>query len=793
MNKVYPLSPKLWKEWIQDEISISNTPEQCKNIIDLYNRAVSEYLDFDLWIDYANYAIKQKNLLGIVAIHDILDKALAQIGLHVTRGSSIWTLYRNFEMSLLEDFGELDEQKRQELFKKQMHRLYELYCRQISLPLEGMEEVHLEFLEWLQEVEKTFKLNLKQNDFSKIETIYNKAFEKYKLLEEYENRLQNSEPPHYEQYVKYLEFEKSNDDLARTQCLFERAITDNCLQIDLWLDYLTYCDSKFVVEEIILPIYERAIRNCYWGGTIWIRYLEAAERVGLQKSPKDLQSRLTLILERALKNVSFDYYLSLWMAYLSFVRRLTNKIGWNNNEAVENLRNSFRSAIDQLEPYKDGDYCYEIYNLYANIEAHFCKNLTNSRTIWNEFLDKSTSLKYQANTWLDYGQFELLYGDIEHVRQVLLKGLNICKDLPEKIGELLLKVERTYGNDINVIHQLKVKYEKIMKKINEKRLRQQNESQKHVEYGNKTKATTSKRKADNMVKDEHSVYKKKKINQQKDEPIRHGVTVKTDESKRDETIFVSNLDFNVDEKELREIFSQFGEVRDVRLVLNFKGLSKGYAYIEFVNINSVHKALKHDRMLIRQRPAFITEMDKRKSFQYGRNKEDNKLFVKNIPLEITEEELLDKVFSEYRDSIVTARLVTRRDGRSRGIAYIEMKDSKTASKVVQEKDEFELCDRKLTVAISDPTKSFTVDSKDQNQKTTIKSITGEEFRKPGPTSMVPYSVLRVKTKPSKVKLQIGNEQQQPPPPSSSSSSQEQETVGKSGLNNNQFRSMFLKK
>ncbi|OTF81078.1 squamous cell carcinoma antigen recognized by T-cells 3-like, partial [Euroglyphus maynei] len=685
MNKVYPLSPKLWKEWIQDEISISNTPEQCKNILDLYKRAVSEYLDIDLWIDYINYVIKQRNLMEIDTIRKILDEAVAHAGLHAKRGSIIWTLYRNFEMSILEG---LDEQK---LFQQQINRIYDLYCRQISIPLNGIEEVYREFSEWLDKMENDFQINLKQNEnFSKIETKYNKALKKYKLLEKYENALENSESPHYQQYVEYLEFVKSNDDdLARTQCLFERAITDNCLQLDLWFDYLTYCDSKFVVEEILLPIYERATLNCYWDGNIWCRYLEAAERVScMEKSSKDLQTQLSSILERALKCVSFDYYLNLWITYLCFIRRMTNKIGWNNDEAVENLRNTFRSAIDQLEPYKDADYCYPIYNLYADIETKFCKNLINGRTIWNEFLNKSTSLKYQAEIWLDYGHFELLNGDIEHVRQILLKGLNTCKDVPEKIGEWLLKLERTYGDNINVFYQLKIKYEKIMKKINEKRLRQQN-----VECNVQTKSMgTTKRKADNnlMDKNEDSMNKKKKLTNDQ-----HGVTVKTDESKREETVFVSNLDFNVDEDELRKIFSKFGEVRDVRLVLNYKGLSKGYAFVEFNHINSVQKALKHDRMLIRQRPAFITEMDKRKNFQYGRNKEDNKLFIKNIPLEISEEELLNKVFPEYRESIISARLVTRRDGRSRGIAYIDMKDAETAAKAVQEKNDFELLDRKL--------------------------------------------------------------------------------------------------
>ncbi|OTF69370.1 hypothetical protein BLA29_009622, partial [Euroglyphus maynei] len=112
---------------------------------------------------------------------------------------------------------------------------------------------------------------------------------------------------------------------------------------------------------------------------------------------------------------------------------------------------------------------------------------------------------------------------------------------------------------------------------------------------------------------------------------------------------------------------------------------------------------------------------------------------------------------------------------------------------VQEKNDFELLDRKLTVAISDPTKSFTDDFKDHNQKHAMKSSSksGEEIRRPAPTSMVPYSLLRMKTAPSKVKLQIESEQKQQP----SSLSQGQETVMDKShrrLNNDQFRSMFLK-
>lgn len=44
MSVVYPLSPKLWLSWIQDEISCATTAEQKDNVVELCERAVKDYL-----------------------------------------------------------------------------------------------------------------------------------------------------------------------------------------------------------------------------------------------------------------------------------------------------------------------------------------------------------------------------------------------------------------------------------------------------------------------------------------------------------------------------------------------------------------------------------------------------------------------------------------------------------------------------------------------------------------------------------------------------------------------------
>lgn len=360
-----------------------------------------------------------------------------------------------------------------------------------------------------------------------------------------------------------------------------------------------------------------------------------------------------------------------------------------------------------------------------------------------------------------------MYGDKEHYQEVLLKGLDTCTDYPESIGTLLLKFEKENGDDIHLYDALLNKYDKIMKKIINRR---------EKEEAKALKVNTMKRKQEEPSNT--MINKKKKVdtNKESDLNLNHGQTIKTNEEKRNETIFISNLDFKITEDELKDIFSQFGEINDIRLVRNYKGFSKGFGYVEFSNVDSVKKALANDRMLIQQRPVFISEMDKRKDFEYGKTKEENKLFIKNIPPEITKDMLLEKVFAEYKDSIINARLVTFRNGYSKGIAYVDMKDSKTAARAVSEKNDFELNGRKLLVAISDPSKSNNQTEKGLFSKTAQTKI----------SPMIPYSVLR--SNPTKVRLQIDNKMNQ----TSSGESMEKNLNENSKLNNDQFRLMFLK-
>jgi len=58
-------------------------------------------------------------------------------------------------------------------------------------------------------------------------------------------------------------------------------------------------------------------------------------------------------------------------------------------------------------------------------------------------------------------------------------------------------------------------------------------------------------------------------------------------------IYVGNLVFDVSEEDLREAFGQFGEITEVRLIMDkFSGKSKGFGFIEMPSKAEAEKAIE---------------------------------------------------------------------------------------------------------------------------------------------------------------------------------------------------------
>jgi U1 small nuclear ribonucleoprotein len=58
------------------------------------------------------------------------------------------------------------------------------------------------------------------------------------------------------------------------------------------------------------------------------------------------------------------------------------------------------------------------------------------------------------------------------------------------------------------------------------------------------------------------------------------------------TLFVGRLSYETTEKKLRREFEQFGAVRNIRLVLDKDGKSRGYAFVEFSSEQDLQMAYR---------------------------------------------------------------------------------------------------------------------------------------------------------------------------------------------------------
>ena len=178
-------------------------------------------------------------------------------------------------------------------------------------------------------------------------------------------------------------------------------------------------------------------------------------------------------------------------------------------------------------------------------------------------------------------------------------------------------------------------------------------------------------------------------------------TSSQDDNKK--TVFLSNLDFAVTEEVIREAMEKSGEVKEVRLVKNAGGKSKGFAYVEFSTDDEAKCALQRDHEKLNGRPMYVSVCDSGKKghqFQYGQGLEKNKLFVKYLPKSMKQGEV-ERLFAAH-GNVKALRLIEYRNGQSKGIAFVEYASEAEAAKAIMATDGMEMDGRAIEVAISNP-------------------------------------------------------------------------------------------
>ncbi|XP_072520466.1 squamous cell carcinoma antigen recognized by T-cells 3 [Salminus brasiliensis] len=765
MSELFPLTEEIWLDWLKDEIGLTEGEDaEREKIYELFEKAVKDYICPDIWLEFAQYSIGGMGAEGgIDRVRSIFERALTAVGLHMTKGAALWEAYREFEIAILSTLqpppGSVSSAEQQEQLSTQLERIHTLFRRQLAIPLLDMEGTYAEYSDWADE------------GVSEVVTQhYKRAVQQLEKSRSYEEALLVSEPPKLAEYQGYIDYEMKEGDPARVQIIFERALAENCLVPDLWAKYTTYLDRQLKIKDLVLSCHERAVRNCPWTMGLWKSYLLALERHGAEHHivsdvfEKALNAGFIQAMDYVEIWQSYLDYLRRRVDFSKEGSRELEELRAAFTRCLDYLKQDVEERFSET-----GDLSCTIMQIWARVEALHCKNMQKARELWDSIMTKGNA-KY-ANMWLEYYNLERSYGDAAHCRKALHRAVQCTTDYPEHVCEVLLTFERVEGSledwdaavqktesRLNRVNEQRVKAaekEALFARHEEDRAEQRRKAKaekKAQKKSQKTNRTGDKRKAEDDGEDEwgeetemahkrhrgegnfspaateeqmeteSGLFGRRAAPPRKAEPpatrknqqtlpettVHKIADIPPDQRKDSNSVFVSNLAFNLEDPEgkMKAVFAACGTVVAVRPVFTPKGAFRGYCYVQFEDELAAQEALKLDREEVDGRPMFVSPcVDKSKNpdskvFKYNTSMEKHKIFITGLPFTYTKEEL-EQLCKEH-GTIKAVRLVTNRAGKSKGLAYVEFENEAQASQAVLKMDRTKIENYTLSVAISNP-------------------------------------------------------------------------------------------
>uniref|UniRef100_A0A3B3S1V6 RRM domain-containing protein n=1 Tax=Paramormyrops kingsleyae TaxID=1676925 RepID=A0A3B3S1V6_9TELE len=157
-------------------------------------------------------------------------------------------------------------------------------------------------------------------------------------------------------------------------------------------------------------------------------------------------------------------------------------------------------------------------------------------------------------------------------------------------------------------------------------------------------------------------------------------------------------------RDLEEFFSAVGKVRDVRMISDRNSRrSKGIAYVEFVQVNSVPLAIGLTGQRLLGVPIIVqaSQAEKNRAAAMANNLQKGsagpmRLYVGSLHFNITED-MLRGIFEPFGRIESIQLMMDTETGRSKGYGFITFADAECAKKALEQLNGFELAGRPMKV------------------------------------------------------------------------------------------------
>ncbi|XP_017009254.2 RNA-binding protein 4F [Drosophila takahashii] len=407
------------------------------------------------------------------------------------------------------------------------------------------------------------------------------------------------------------------DDLknAIIRFIFERTVSKFPIADILWLSYIEFIQggsSEELEEEenaerasrlgkgflcsTALDLARRGVRSRP-SVRLNHRFLDLMERADFEQPEVDQQ--ISTILQRIVPDMTMT--VELHLDYLAYRVRNTNA---GDKDQAASLRAAFIRVWDELSAHygDEADTRYEVLQLWAQVEYTHLASPANGAHIWRQIMGYPGS-SHRGLLWLGYAQMESEYNAGQGTRDILREALTQpALEDGLMVQELYRRYERCYGTYESIAAcqalELPAEYMKPRSRLkpNSQQVfprqqqqqqplnREQRRRQAHEQQQQQQPPLVRKRplgKAAPRTESPEVATKATRLTETNPSAENRESNFKYSPHLEINKIFVRNLHPACSKEELHELFSPFGNIKDVRLVHKQNKQFKGIAYVEF--------------------------------------------------------------------------------------------------------------------------------------------------------------------------------------------------------------------
>jgi len=145
-------------------------------------------------------------------------------------------------------------------------------------------------------------------------------------------------------------------------------------------------------------------------------------------------------------------------------------------------------------------------------------------------------------------------------------------------------------------------------------------------------------------------------------------------------IFVKNLAPTIDNQQLCDTFSKFGNILSCKVSTNSRGEPLGYGFVHYESEDCARKAVEAvNGKIIAGKQVTVAPFKSRS--ERGSGKTFSNLYVKNIPADFSDEEF-DKLFSQY-GTITSSKVMRDDEGKVKGYGFVNFSTAEEAKAAIE--------------------------------------------------------------------------------------------------------------